>query len=350
MSERNDDQDWLNLLAGQSVPDAHPKTVLEAQALQGALLLSSYKQEKGSEMPFPHIWENISAHLEEEQGEIELTDFEIFDISANRKTNMLILTLVWRFDPRCHVRLEISRKDASARLVQRFFKGELKPELILQSLRFRDHSFEFYDSHSVDWSSERKCELSPEWMSEIAKAFNLPESYYPNRDLQPVQDQVIQQVVNLFKWLKNDFDDAKRAGWQAFETFLRKEELAYAFMSPYKRAKPINLGDHTVLLALEIKEPDEQEEIEASLWVRPYGEQAYLPKGIKFKVIPKKEEPEEVIALEQDSFLKQVWVFSLEEEFDVTLELEGITYTEPFIIATEEDNSDVISASHQTNV
>ena len=56
MSDK-DDQDWLDLLAGQSVPDADTNTVRDAQIFRGALLAHADKLENESEMPFPSLWE-----------------------------------------------------------------------------------------------------------------------------------------------------------------------------------------------------------------------------------------------------------------------------------------------------
>ena len=58
MSDK-DDQDWLDLLAGQSVPNADPNTVRDAQIFRGALLAHAGRLENDSEIPYPHLWKNI---------------------------------------------------------------------------------------------------------------------------------------------------------------------------------------------------------------------------------------------------------------------------------------------------
>jgi hypothetical protein len=65
MSDKNEqyEQDWLDLLAGQSVPNADPKTVREAQLFRGALLAQAELLKNDSEMPYPHLWENIKKEL-----------------------------------------------------------------------------------------------------------------------------------------------------------------------------------------------------------------------------------------------------------------------------------------------
>lgn len=65
MSDKNeqDEQDWLDLLAGQSVPNADPKTVREVQIFRGALLAQAERLKNDSEMPYPHLWENIKKEL-----------------------------------------------------------------------------------------------------------------------------------------------------------------------------------------------------------------------------------------------------------------------------------------------
>jgi len=59
-----DDQDWIDLLGGQSVPDANPKTVREAQIFRAALLAHADKTQADSEIPYPHIFKNVLSHLE----------------------------------------------------------------------------------------------------------------------------------------------------------------------------------------------------------------------------------------------------------------------------------------------
>jgi hypothetical protein len=56
-----DDQDWLDLLSGQSVVDADPNTVRDAQIFQGALL--AYADKNDAEIPYPHILNNVLSHL-----------------------------------------------------------------------------------------------------------------------------------------------------------------------------------------------------------------------------------------------------------------------------------------------
>ncbi len=57
-------EDWIDVLAGQSVPDADPKTVREAQIFRGALLAHADRLEDDSEIPYPHILENVLSRLE----------------------------------------------------------------------------------------------------------------------------------------------------------------------------------------------------------------------------------------------------------------------------------------------
>ncbi len=63
MSDK-DNQDWLDLLAGQSVPDADPNTVHDAQIFRGALLAHAERLENDSEIPYPHILANVLSSLE----------------------------------------------------------------------------------------------------------------------------------------------------------------------------------------------------------------------------------------------------------------------------------------------
>ena len=59
-----DDQDWIDLLAGQSVANADPKTVRDAQICRGALLAHANKLKNDAEIPYPHILENVLSRLE----------------------------------------------------------------------------------------------------------------------------------------------------------------------------------------------------------------------------------------------------------------------------------------------
>ena len=61
MSDKND-QDWITLLAGQSVADADPKTVREAHIFRAALLAHADKVQ--DDIPYPHILNNVLSHLE----------------------------------------------------------------------------------------------------------------------------------------------------------------------------------------------------------------------------------------------------------------------------------------------
>jgi hypothetical protein len=58
-----DDQDWIDLLAGQSVANADPKTVREAQICRGALLAQADRLKNEAEIPYPHILENVLSQL-----------------------------------------------------------------------------------------------------------------------------------------------------------------------------------------------------------------------------------------------------------------------------------------------
>ncbi|HID99690.1 MAG TPA: hypothetical protein EYP59_05295 [Thiotrichaceae bacterium] len=59
-----DDQDWIDLLAGQSVANADPKTVREAQIFRAALLAQADRTQEHSEIPYPHLFKNVLPHLE----------------------------------------------------------------------------------------------------------------------------------------------------------------------------------------------------------------------------------------------------------------------------------------------
>ncbi|MDM8558733.1 hypothetical protein [Candidatus Parabeggiatoa sp. HSG14] len=56
-----DDQDWLDLLAGQSISNADPKIMRDAQIFRAALLANADKND--AEIPYPDLWENISKKI-----------------------------------------------------------------------------------------------------------------------------------------------------------------------------------------------------------------------------------------------------------------------------------------------
>jgi len=60
-----DDQDWINLLAGQSIPNAEPNTVRDAQTFRAALLAHADKND--AEIPYPHILNNVLSRLKNPQ-------------------------------------------------------------------------------------------------------------------------------------------------------------------------------------------------------------------------------------------------------------------------------------------
>jgi hypothetical protein len=62
-----DEQDWIDLLAGKSVPDAVPEIVRETQIFRAALLSYSDKPKDADEIPYPHILEKVLARLKAEK-------------------------------------------------------------------------------------------------------------------------------------------------------------------------------------------------------------------------------------------------------------------------------------------
>jgi hypothetical protein len=60
-----DNPDWIDLLAGKSVSDADPNMVRETQIFRAALLSYAAKPKNASEIPYPHILENVFARLDD---------------------------------------------------------------------------------------------------------------------------------------------------------------------------------------------------------------------------------------------------------------------------------------------
>jgi len=62
MSDK-DEQDWIDLLAGQSMPNADPKTVRDAQIFRGSLLTEANRFQDDADIPYPHLLKNILSNL-----------------------------------------------------------------------------------------------------------------------------------------------------------------------------------------------------------------------------------------------------------------------------------------------
>jgi hypothetical protein len=92
-----DDQHWLNLLAGQPVPDADPQTAREARILRAALLAHADQPTDDNEIPYPAIWEKLSAHLKTEQQ--PTTPQPTYDPLLALAASLLIAVLIATPDP-----------------------------------------------------------------------------------------------------------------------------------------------------------------------------------------------------------------------------------------------------------
>ncbi|HIE01855.1 MAG TPA: hypothetical protein EYP59_16485 [Thiotrichaceae bacterium] len=77
---------WSDLLAGQSVPEADPKTVRETHILRAALL--SHLDKSKEALPHPHILKNVLARLEAE-GLLEADSQSRQKQSTNRQEQMI---------------------------------------------------------------------------------------------------------------------------------------------------------------------------------------------------------------------------------------------------------------------
>jgi hypothetical protein len=63
----NDEQDWIDLLAGKSVPNADSEIVRDTEIFRAALLSYSDKPTDPDEIPYPHILEQVLDRLEAEK-------------------------------------------------------------------------------------------------------------------------------------------------------------------------------------------------------------------------------------------------------------------------------------------
>jgi len=92
--ENQDNQNWLDLLGGKSVPNAAPDTVLEAQALR-TILLERATQE--SEIPYPQVLKKTLESLEAE-GYLK-PPVEVSKLPQSNKTK--VKTEICRGKPTC---------------------------------------------------------------------------------------------------------------------------------------------------------------------------------------------------------------------------------------------------------
>ncbi len=67
MNPDKEEPNWIQLLAGQTVPNVIPNRVRETQIFRAALLSHSDKPKNATEIPYPHILDNVLARLEAEQ-------------------------------------------------------------------------------------------------------------------------------------------------------------------------------------------------------------------------------------------------------------------------------------------
>jgi hypothetical protein len=63
----NDEQDWIDLLAGKSVPNADSEIVRETEIFRAALLSYSDQPIDPDEIPYPYILEQVLDRLETEK-------------------------------------------------------------------------------------------------------------------------------------------------------------------------------------------------------------------------------------------------------------------------------------------
>ncbi len=178
IQEKNDLENFevfWGILGGNSAPlNTNSSTVMEAKAFRGALL--EVLEEK---------MENIRT---------KVTQLEDFEWVETNEENILIptFTLAWCFDQQCKVHLKLSLQDGSAQLRQTY-KGlsKLPENMMSRPLQFRNHSFE--TEHPKFW----RCQLTSEWVNQIAKAFYLPDPYQEWKNTVATLKKLLKRIPGL---------------------------------------------------------------------------------------------------------------------------------------------------------
>ncbi len=141
------------------------------QVFEGQIQSTAWQRETEADPEYEEWMEQVSHDRGTLKQVAQLTDFELIETSEE-DVLMPSFTLAWRLDKQRTVRLELSWEDGSAQLVQTDEGEHALLDDTLQSLLFYEHRFEFEEDEE-EWY----CELLPDRVSKIAKAFNLAQPY-----------------------------------------------------------------------------------------------------------------------------------------------------------------------------
>jgi len=121
---------------------------------------------------------------------IQLKDFELLE-TDEKNIFAPAFTLVWLFDEQRKIQLNVSLQDGSAQLRQIYKDSAKLPENMPQPIQFYDHCFE--TENVKFW----RCQLTPKWVTEIAKAFHLPAPYQEWEHTVPILQMLLKLVPGL---------------------------------------------------------------------------------------------------------------------------------------------------------
>lgn len=187
-------------------------------------------------------------------------------------------------------------------------------------------------------------EIAMEEYQQALAAYNLVQQTFPDfmetqsqkKIVQEMLDKLFGPLLELGKWLVNEFEKAQEAGWLLLTDVFRDHAFDFrrlAFRTTaVKRAKLINLGIDKVILVIGLNELPETQEIKVVIRVYPLDGQNYLPANLKFTVLPKVGESHVYLANPHDPGFEMEWFYKRGEQFDVQIQLNNFTVTEHFMV------------------
>lgn len=230
------------------------------QLSEGDLISTISQQETDDEFEYEEWMKQVQSEREilrkAMDGMAQLIDFEWIGTSEEDVVAPEF-TFAWRFDRQRQVQLKVYLQDGSARLIQTYGGKKKLPDNMLQPLQFYDHYFEIPTKYvkAKVW----RCQLSSEWVSKIAKAFNLPEPYQDwDFSIRTIQ-RLLKLVVELNKSLKGLYTYTNHEIWKlysllsdAWRGFLQQacRPQAVAYFGSRFVSRTIKAGKSTFINAL----------------------------------------------------------------------------------------------------
>lgn len=167
----------------------------------------------------------------------------------------------------------------------------------------------------------------------------IDEQIQPKKDVEIVLSTV-NQTINLGKWLKHEFSESLRFGWQMVGVLLEpeQEKLAFAIRSTskfqeigVKRTKLIDLGDYAVVLLVAVI-LQKNKEFQILVQVHPTQEQVYLLPNIQLSLLDESNKVlQEAQSRNRDNYFQlKRFTCPLDEDFGIKLKFKNIIYVEKF--------------------